>query len=145
MTIDSHSIANINFAIRVSLLVAMVRGQDWSSVFRNTESRSVWDCLPLGLHNRLDVLIHGSRSKNTWVSDANRSRMVMENSCNLRMSKAIIDSLDNIIRVGDISIHTWIKWINVLSRQRTEQKNASGCDTKSGTLIVTFDLGESSR
>ena len=72
VAINGQAVAYVDLAIRIGLLVSMVRRQNGSSVLGNCECRSVWHSLPLGLHDGLEVIVHGSGSENAWVGDADR-------------------------------------------------------------------------
>ena len=115
VAIHHQTVADIDLAVSVGLLVAVVWSQNRSSVLGDTEGRSVGNSFPDGLHQTLDVSIdHWSPGLVARVSQADRGRVIVEHALSLRVSKAVVNFLSNCIGVSNTTVDGWVEWINVL-------------------------------
>ena len=140
MPVDLETITNIDGAIIVSGSARIVWGQDWSTILRNTEGRSIGQaCLVHFLHECFHVLVHFSSFalRCGGISDTDGGAMVMEDSLNLRMSKAPINCLDDRVWISNTAIGSWVEWINTLPRYSAEYKHTSCGHSIGGTLITS--------
>lgn len=141
-----HTITDIYIAISIFLSIGEEWWQNRSTIFRDTECRSIWNCSPsIPLHN------HGIFSDSSsshliacFVSNTGWGTVIMEDTVNLRMSETPISLLNSIVWVSYWLVCSRIEWINRFSWNCTEYEDTTGCHTKCSILGLTLVKNESS-
>jgi len=138
VSINVHTVTDVNITVSVVFFASVVRSVDWSSIFWKPKYRSKWMFF---LVNFSDFGHDVSLIYNAWidstVSYTCAYSVVMENSLRLWMGKAIVNSIFQSRWICDSSIFGWIEWIYTSSSDGIENRNSWSGNTPSSIHYVS--------
>jgi len=132
VSINVHTVTDVNITVSVVFFASVVRSVDWSSIFWKPKYRSKWMFLLVNFSNLgQDVSIISSAWIDSTINCTCAYSVVMENSFSLWMGIAIVYFLYRSSWICDSSIFGWIEWVYTLSRDGIENLNSWNGNTPS--------------